>query len=110
MAKKDKSKNKKGKGERKASTADREVSGEVVAKGKSRGKKKRKGTGKGESSAESKHVSSAAGSRVPFPLEVRIRAAREVVEGGLSAAVVSRALNIPYTTVCGWAQRYSTLG
>jgi transposase InsO family protein len=111
MAKKDKSKGKKHKGEKKESTAEKEARGEAVPKSKSKGKKKQKATGKGDSGGDRQQVvTSGAGSRMPFPLEVRIRAAREVVEGGLSAAVVSRALNIPYTTVCGWAQRYSTLG
>lgn len=49
-------------------------------------------------------------SRAPYPFEVRLRGAREVVEGGLSAKLVARSLGIPYTTVASWAQRYAAMG
>lgn len=76
-------------------------------------KKKRRGGAGGQDGRRASGRPAAAGggkARAPYPFEVRLRGAREVVEGGLSAKLVARSLGIPYTTVANWAQRYASMG
>jgi transposase InsO family protein len=64
-------------------------------------KKKRRGS---ETSADLRRRYGVQGS--PYPLELRVRAARSVVEDGMPMARVAQALGIPYTTVSLWVQKY----
>lgn len=44
--------------------------------------------------------------RQPWPLEVRLRVARAVVEEGMAVAAVARAVGIGTTTAAEWVKRY----
>jgi len=64
-------------------------------------KKKRKG------GSEARH---GYGQGKPYPVELRLRAVRAVVDDGTEAVRVARALGIPPTTLNGWVRRYRDKG
>ncbi len=60
--------------------------------------------------SEDKRGASAPAARTPWPLEVRLRIARAVVDEGLALASVARACGVSANTAILWVRRYRARG